>query len=256
MHTKTLERLPGLSVGTAWPTKRFRAAIAPTILRCVHALLLGVLSCVASGSGGARGAEFADPAKVLRVSMDGEEAGFDPHAIGDVYSFTAATAIFEPPYQYDYYGSSRIVPRTAAELPEISADGRSWIIHLTRGIRFADDPAFKGVPRELTAHDYVYSWKRLLDPRVRSPNSDILADRLLGARAAIEKAQQTGRFDYDAELEGLRARDRYTIELTLIDADYTLLPHLTGGALAAVAREVVEAYADSTGRVMDHPVGT
>ena len=28
-------------------------------------------------------APFADPAKTLRVSMDGEEAGFDPQAVGD-----------------------------------------------------------------------------------------------------------------------------------------------------------------------------
>ena len=188
--------------------------------------------------------------------MDGEEAGFDPQAAGDVYSFIVTGAIFETLYEYDYYGGARIVPGTAEDLPEISADGRTWIIRLKRGIRFSDDGAFKGAPRELTAYDYVYTWKRLLDPRVRSPNSEILADRLLGARSAIEKAQRSGRFDYDAELEGLRARDRYTIQLTLAEPDYTLLPYLTGQALAAVAREVVEAYGDSAGRVMEHPVGT
>ena len=34
----------------------------------------------------------ADAAKVLRVSMDGEEAGFDPQGVGDSYSFTAVGA--------------------------------------------------------------------------------------------------------------------------------------------------------------------
>ena len=63
----------------------------------------------------------------------------------------------------------------------------------------------------------------------------------MGARAAIDKAAQTGRFNYDADLEGLRARDRYTIELTLVEPDYTLFPYLTGLALSPVAREVVEA---------------
>jgi ABC-type transport system substrate-binding protein len=191
------------------------ATIRPTTM-LLQALLLGLASWIGVGSQGARAADFVDPTKVLRVSMDGEEAGFDPQAIGDSYSFTVTNAIFEPPYQYDYYGGPRIVPMTAEDLPEISADRRTWIIRLKRGIRFSDDAAFKGAPHELTAYDYVYTWKRLLDPRVRSPNSEILADRLSGARAAIEKAQRTGRFDYDAKLEGLRARDRYTIELTLI----------------------------------------
>ena len=148
------------------------------------------------------------------------------------------------------------MPKTAVAMPEISADGRIWRIRLKPGISFSDDAVFKGAKRELTAQDYVYSWKRLLDPRIRSPNVEILGDRLTGARAAMDKAKQAGRFDYDAEIEGLRAIDRYTIELKLTEPDYTLLPYLTGSALAAVAREVIETYGDSSGRAMDHPVGT
>jgi len=224
----------------------------PRAVFVAAAIALAVLA----GTAAAEAPRFADPAKILRVSMDGEEAGFDPQGVGDVYSFTVIGAIFESPYQYDYYGGARVVPRTAAALPEISADGRTWRIRLKPGIRFSDDPAFKGRPRELTAQDYVYSWKRLLDPRIRSPNSEIFADRLVGAREAIDRAVKTGRFDYDAEIAGLRAIDRHTIQLTLPVPDYTLLPYLTGSALAAVAREVVEAHADAGGRVMEHPVGT
>jgi ABC-type oligopeptide transport system substrate-binding subunit len=74
--------------------------------------------------------------------------------------------------------------------------------------------------------------------------------------AAIDRARKNGHFDYDAEMEGLRARDRYTIELRLVEPDYTLLPYLAGLALSPVAREVVEGYGDAGGRVMEHPVGT
>jgi ABC-type transport system substrate-binding protein len=229
---------------------------ARAVIRLRHALLLVLALWVVLNPQAIGAARFADVTKTLRVSMDGEEAGFDPQAVGDFYSFTVIGAIFEPLYQYDYYGGARIVPRTAAAAPEISTDGRTWIIRLKSGIRFSDDAAFKGTRRELTAQDYVYAWKRLLDPQVRSPNLEILADRLLGAHAAIDKARQTGRFDYDADFEGMRARDRYTIEIKLIEPDYTLLPQLAGLALSPVAREVVEAYGDSSGRVMEHPVGT
>ena len=218
-------------------------------------LVMTAVLCAATASAAAP-VVAGDPAKVLRVSMDGEEAGFDPQGAADTYSFTVITAIFEPPYQFDYYGGSRVVPRTAAAMPEISADGLTWTIRLQHGIRFADDAAFKGVPRELIAQDYVYAWKRLLDPRMRSPNAEILADRVAGAHAAIEAARTAGRFDYDTEWPGLRARDRYTIELRLTAPDYTLLPYLAGGQLSAVAREVIEAHADANGRAMDHPVGT
>ena len=218
-------------------------------------LLLVALTLIPLASVAADAA-WAHPGKVLRVSIDGEEAGFDPQAANDSYSSTVITAIFEPLYEYAYYGGAHIVPRTATSMPEISADGKTWKIRLKPGIRFADDAAFKGVKRELVAQDYVYSWKRLLDPRMRSPSVETLAERLLGAQAAIDKAKQSGRFDYDAEIAGLRATDRYTLELRFAEADYTFLPYLTGTPLAAVAREVVEAYGDGNGRVMEHPVGT
>ena len=219
-----------------------------TVLLCA---LAGVVSCTVAAP-----ARAADPAKVLRVSMDGEEAGLDPHAVGEVYSLTPISAIFEALYEYDYYGGPRVVPKTASALPEISNDGRTWRIRIKPGIRFTDDPAFKGVPRELVAQDYVYSWKRLLDPRVRSPSAELMADSLLGAREAIARADKAGRFDYDGDFPGLRAVDRYTLEINLTQPDYTLLTRLAQTQTAAVAREVVEAYGDSGGRVMEHPVGT
>ncbi len=141
-------------------------------------------------------------------------------------------------------------------MPEYSPDGRTWTIRLKPGVRFADDPAFNGRKREVTAADVVYSWKRLVDPRIRSPNADLIRGKLVGIDAAAEKAKATGRFDYDTDIEGLRAVDRHTLQLKLIEPDYTLLSYLNSSALRVVAREVIERYADENGRAMDHPVGS
>ena len=54
-------------------------------------------------------------------------------------------------------------------MPEASADYRTWTVRLTPGIYFADDPAFKGIKRELVAEDYVYSIERYADPALKSP---------------------------------------------------------------------------------------
>ena len=40
---------------------------------------------------------------------------------------------------------------------------------LRKGIHFTPDPAFKGAKRELVAEDFVYSFKRFMDPKNRSP---------------------------------------------------------------------------------------
>jgi ABC-type transport system substrate-binding protein len=210
------------------------------------ALLLGVGS-----------ASAADLNKTLHVAFVAPENGFDPQASNDLYSNYVNREIFDPLYRYDFLARPyKVVPNTAAALPQISADGLTWTIKIKPGIYFSDDPAFKGKKRELTAADYVYSFKRLIDPKLRSNNAQILDDRLVGAKEAIEKARKTGKFDYDAPLEGAQAIDRYTLRLKLNFPAYDLLPDLTESPTGAVAREVVAAYADPSGWVMEHPVGT
>ncbi len=140
-------------------------------------------------------------------------------------------------------------------MPQISEDGKTWIIKVKPGIYFADDPAFKGKKRELTAADYVYSWKRLIDPKVHAPNIDVVTDRFVGD-IEFGKAAAAGANVYDLELEGMRALDRYTIQIKLKQPDYDLLDDLTTMPMSAVAREVVEQYGDLSHRVMSNPVGS
>ncbi len=199
----------------------------------------------------------ADATKVLRVVFPVAETGFDPQAWSDAYSNYINTAIFDPLYRYEYLTRPyRIRPNTAAALPDISADGLTWTIRIRPGIYFADDPAFKGKKRELVAADYVYSWKRILDPKVRSANLQVFDQLFVGADAAVAKAKETGKFDYDAPLAGLRAVDRYTLQFSLTHPAYSLQSDLTTSPTAAVAREVIEAYGDASTWTMANPVGT
>ena len=195
--------------------------------------------------------------KAIRVAFPVAETGFDPQAVGDFYSQHVNRAIFDPPYRYDYLARPyRIVPNTAAALPEISADGMSWTIKLRPGIHFADDPAFKGKQRELVAADYVYAIKRIIDPKTRSNALNVVEGRFAGAEALVARAKATGKFDYDAPMEGLQVVDRYTLRFKLNFPDYELLANLTTSFFAAVAREVIEAYGDASGWAMANPVGT
>ncbi|HSC99595.1 MAG TPA: ABC transporter substrate-binding protein [Casimicrobiaceae bacterium] len=199
----------------------------------------------------------ANGIRTLRVAFPVAETGFDPQATSDLYSDHVQRAIFETLYGFDYLARPyRRIPRTAAELPRIEDGGRSWTIRVRPGIYFADDAAFGGKRRELTAADYVYSWKRLLDPKVRSPFSWYLQGKIVGADAIIERARASGKFDYDAPMEGLYAPDRYTIRIRLLEPDYILFGYLCSSPMSAVAREVIERYGDDNGWTMDHPVGT
>ncbi len=211
--------------------------------------------CVALGSGGVLAQAERD--RVLRVAFSVAETGFDPQAAGDIYSQYVNRAIFDSLYRYDYLARPyRIVPAVAAAMPEVSADGKTYTIRVKPGIYFSDDPAFKGRRRELVAQDFVYGIKRILDPKMRSNSIIQVEGRFVGADAAIARATETGAFDYDATIEGLRAIDRYTLRLKLNFPDTELMANLTTTSLCAVAREVIEAYRDASGWVMANPVGT
>src|SRR5439155_26193429 len=98
----------------------------------------------------------------------------------------------------------------------------------------AADPALAGKKRAFTAHDMVYSRRRVVDPRLLTPTAALLGGKLVGLDAAIAKARASGRFDYSAEIEGLKAVDRYTLQLTLVEPDYTFLTYVVFAPLRAV----------------------
>src|SRR6266513_1634632 len=193
--------------------------------------------------------------KILRYAFRVAETGFDPVQINDLYSSIILSHIFDPPLTYDYLARpSKVKPNTAAALPEVSADGRVWTVRIRPGIYFTDDPAFHGKKRELTAYDYVYSIKRNWDPKSKAPNLYLLDKRVVGMNALREQALAGGKFDYDREVEGLRAIDRRSFRITLSEPTPGMLYFLTYcNLVCAVAREVVEAYGD---KIMEKPVGT
>ena len=195
--------------------------------------------------------------KVLRYAFNAGETGFDPARIVDLYSRIVTTHIFEALYTYDHLARpAKIKPLIADGMPEHSADFRTWTVKLKKGIYFADDPAFGGKKREVTAQDFVYAIKRFADPANKSPVvAGVMDQKYVGLAALRDKALKEKKpFDYDTEIEGLRALDRYTIQYKLEEPRPRFLDNLAASDLfGAVAREVVEKYGEA---IPAHPVGT
>jgi ABC-type transport system substrate-binding protein len=219
------------------------------------ALALALLAVLAPAA--PAGADEGAAPKVLRYAMRIAETGFDPAQISDLYSSTLAANMFDALYEYEFLARPvRLRPNTAVALPEASADFKTFTIRVKPGIYFSDDPAFKGVRRELTAADYVYSIKRHFDPRWKSPTyTSLNNNRIVGLDELRQAALRDKRpFDYDQPVEGLRALDRYTLQFKLAEPNPRFTDELSDPArTGAVAREVVELYGD---KIMEHPVGT
>ena len=205
------------------------------------------------------GAARAQPreARVLRYAFRVAETGFDPAQVNDLYSSTINANIFDAPLTYDFLARpARIVPNTAVGLPEISGDFTTLTFRIRPGIFFQDHPAFKGQRRELVAADYVYAIKRFYDPRYKSPRLYLLDNaKILGLAQLRAAALKGGKFDYDAEVDGVRALDRYTLRVRLGEPSPRFFQYFAdNGFLGAVAREVCEAYDEKA--IMGQPVGT
>ena len=66
-----------------------------------------------------------------------------------------------------------------AESYEVSEDGLTWTFHLRDGLKWSDGS-------DLTADDFVYSWKRVCDPVVAAPYAETVLGMVKGYDEAIE----------------------------------------------------------------------
>jgi ABC-type oligopeptide transport system substrate-binding subunit len=118
-----------------------------------------------------------------------------------------------------------------AEDWEVSNGGRRYVFHLRDDVHWSD-----GTP--VTARDFEYAWKRMLDPATGSPIADLLYD-VLGARAFHE-----GEVSHPDQL-GVRALNDITLEVELEEPTGHFLQLLACSATFPVPRHVVEAHGES-----------
>ncbi len=238
------------------PVKSLISGLAPALVLATAALALPAAQ--AQTAAPAASAAPAGAKKIIRYAFRIAETSFDPAQITDLYSRTVAAGIYDAPYEWSFLAKPmQMRPATAAGMPEISDDFKTFTIRIKPGIYFADDPAFKGQKRELTAEDYVYSLKRHYDPRWKSGNLYILENaKILGLSELRKKLiAEKKPFDYDTPVEGLKTLDRYTFQIKLAEpAPRFISSNFTDSSFTgALAREVVEFYGDKIG---EHPVGT
>lgn len=169
-------------------------------------------------------AGVADAAMVLRRGNGGEPDTLDP---------TRSSAEWENSILGDMFlglttdsADGRAVPGSA-ERWDISADGKTYIFHLRKNLVWSD-----GVP--LTAADFVYSYRRLLDPAMAAQYAPAFYMLVNGEAVATGKAAP--------ETLGVRAIDDHTLEMKFTAPVPYLLQLLTLAATFPVPRHVIEKY--------------
>ena len=190
----------------------------------------------------------------LRMNLVADIKGLDPIYVSDLYSNTVAANIFDTLFTYHYLQRPlKLIPYLAESMPEASKDGLVHTIKIRKGVLFQDSEAFpSGKGRELTAQDFIYSWKRLADKSNTSDGFWIFDGKIKGLNEWRDNLTD-GKAKFEDDIEGLKAVDSHTLQITLTQPYYQLHNVLAMTYASPVAKEVVDKYGKET---LNHPVGT
>lgn len=196
-------------------------------------------------------------AVVLQHRLRARVQTLDPAEVRDTIGTSVASDIFETLYDYHYLKRPyELIPILAAAMPTVSEDGKTYTIPIRRDAYYHDDVCFpEGRGRLLTAHDFVYAWKRIADVKNASVSWWIFDRRIVGLDEFREysKSCEKGKVDYNRPVEGLQATDDFTLQVKLNRPWPQFIYWLAYIATAPMAQEAVEFYKQEIGF---HPVGT
>jgi oligopeptide transport system substrate-binding protein len=148
----------------------------------------GAQDAAAAGAGGPN---------ELVLCLGSGVGGYDPTTCAAMDPSMMINMLYEGLYRYSATG----VELAGAESVEVSDDGLVWTLALRKDAKWSD-----GVP--VTAHDYVFSIRRLVNP-------DIGSGYALAHGGFLKNAEACFNGELPFEELGVRAADDYTLEITL-----------------------------------------
>lgn len=216
------------------------------------ALAAGSLGLVGCGGGGGASEN------VFNFYENSHLKGLDPLSASTTYSHRAVSNLYEGLLQYNYLKRPyQVEPQLAVAMPTISEDELTYTFQIKKGVLFHDDACFPGGKgREVTAEDFVYSWKRIADFKNVSEGWWIFDGKIAGLnefREYTKTVKGDAKVDYSKPVPGLTTPDKYTLRVQLTKPYPQLLYILTMGYTKVVPREAVEKYGKE---FLNHPVGT
>jgi ABC-type transport system substrate-binding protein len=250
-----------------------QTAIAdPLLSRCGAALLCAILIALPMGCGNNPYPDGDTATATIYLSLRDDPQTLDP---SNSYTPAIVDNICPAYFQYRYLKRTgdRLELALGAEPPRRilllrPADaGRhvarhcdeEWTFRIKRGLRFQDDPCFPGGKgREITANDFLYSFRRMADPDVNSPWLSFFEDKILGFHDYVvhnrKRIAQGNTADYSEPVEGLQpvAGDPYSFRI-LLNQPFPQLRYLM--SMRLTTPQAAEATARYGKEIARHPVG-
>ncbi len=195
-----------------------------------------IITVFLSACGGNKKSKELENKKIFRYNESEGITSLDPAFSRNIENIWACNHLYNGLVQMD--DELRVIPCIAKNW-EISADGKTYTFHLRTDVRFHDHEAFEGGKgRIVTAKDFTYSFRRILDPNVASPGTWIFNN--------IDFTEEHNFVAFDAVNDS-------TFSIYLQKPFPPFLGILTMQYCSVVPHEVVDTYKND---YRNHPIGT
>ncbi|MFE8698501.1 peptide ABC transporter substrate-binding protein [Cytobacillus sp. FJAT-53684] len=164
--------------------------------------------------------EDVESEKILYLNNGLEPTSFDPPIGFDAVSWSGLNNLMEG---LTRLGADHEPEAATAEKWDVSADGKVYTFHIRENAKWSNGD-------DVTAGDFVFAWKRLLDPETGSPAS------FLGY--FIEGAEAFNNGEGSADDVKVKAVDEKTFEVTLTSPQAYFLSVITNPAFFPINEKV------------------
>ena len=185
-----------------------------------------------------------DPAQNLRVRLDDQPQSLDPGQSQYTFETAVLRAITEPLLR-PKPDLSGVLPAAASGY-DVGDGGMLWVFHLRKDAQYWD-----GQP--VRAQDFVYAWRRLVDPRLAAPSATFFASVIYnGDKVSILDPQRdASKIDAALQSLGLTAPDDHTFQVKLNRPDPAFVWIAAMPSGAPIRQDVVAKDGDKWSRSPD-----
>lgn len=155
------------------------------------------LAVVLAGCSSSEGM-YSDKGQVFRKVIKQDMASLDTAMVTDTVSFDIFNQVYEGLYTLN--DKDEAIPGVAKEMPKESNGGKTLTIKLRKDAKWSNGD-------KVTAHDFVYSWQRALNPDTAAEYAYIMYD--------IKNAEEVNLGKKDVDALGVKAVDDYTLKVEL-----------------------------------------
>lgn len=180
----------------------------------------------------------------------GEPAYIDPYNAQESEGMQVTQALFDGLTQFDSADTSKIMP-AAAESWSANEDATVWTFKLQPEGKYAD-----GSP--VTAADFVYAWNRIANPETKNTLTGKADPSVISYHLGYVKGFDEVSGGKATEMDGVKAVDDLTLEVTLTQSFADFAYVVAHPALSPVKKDLVESGVDVDGKNVpfgDMPVG-